>query len=174
MKLHPTESNPNEKKPSSSALLAIAAEMWKKALSILRTARVQRRVRVMQITERLALGNKQSIMLIRVDKQEYVVGCCGDSMVLLGSRKSGQGKARHRKAASITAQITNHVELVSEAKPVKARGAKIGSQVAPSSSHTVLMSGPQSAKAPSRKTRQPKMPPPTKAQLLKSFAGRIQ
>src|SRR6266700_7062726 len=126
MKLSATEPRSNGKELTrlQSTLLAVATGIWKKAISILRSARVQRRVRAMQLVERLALGNKQSIVLVLVDKQEFVVGCCGDSMVLLGSRKLGPEKARHRKAASITAQITNHVELVSEAKPIKARGAK--------------------------------------------------
>jgi len=173
MKLNPTKSTSNEKKPSST-LLAMAAEIWKKALAILRTARVQRRVRVLQIVERLAVGNKQSVVLIRVDKQEYVVGCCGDSMVLLGSRKSGLEKVGRRKAESITAQITNRVQVLSEPKLEKTQRQKVELQSAQTSSQTFLLPEPQPAKRQSRKVKHSKALPPTKSQLLKSFAGRIQ
>jgi len=145
MKLFSTESHSIEQRPSKlpTSLLAIAAEIGKKVLSVLRSARVQRRVRAMQILERVALGNKQSILLLRVDNQELVVGCCGDSMVLLGSRKSGSEKIKRRKAEPITAQITNHAELLSEVMPEKAQSFKSAVRRVQSSTSAHSLPGPQ-------------------------------
>jgi flagellar biogenesis protein FliO len=176
MKLNPTQLRPSGKVPSKlpGALLTIAAGIWKTALSVLRSARVQRRVRVMQLVERVALGNKQSIVLVRVDKQEYVVGCCGDSLVLLGSRKPGPEKARRRRTESITAQITNQTQLLCESQPKMTRRPKAQLRGAQSSDQALSIPESQPAKTSSQKAKPSKALPPTKAQLLKSFAGRIQ
>jgi flagellar biogenesis protein FliO len=128
----------------------------------------------MQLVERLALGSKQSIVLIRVDKQEYVVGCCGDSLVLLGSRKPGPEKARRRRTESITAQITNQAQLLRAPQPEMTRRPKVAFRGAQTSGHALLLPGSQPAKTSSQKAKPSKALLPTKAQLLKSFAGRIQ
>ncbi len=176
MKLSAMEPRPNGKELTKlqSTLLAIATGIWKKAISILRSARVQRRVRAMQLVERLALGNKQSIVLVHVDKQEYVVGCCGDSMVLLGSRKLDQEKTERRKAQPIASQITTlSQELIASRRETTERSKTVRRNVQ-AADQAALQAGSKSAKAPNPKAKQNKMPPPTKAQLLKSFAGRIQ
>jgi flagellar biogenesis protein FliO len=176
MKLSATEPRPNGKELTKvqSTILAIATGIWKKAVSVLRSARVQRRERALQIVERLALGNKQSIVLVRVDKQEYVVGCCGDSMVLLGSRNSGQEKTERRKAQPIPVQITNLSQGLTASQPETTPRPKTARRNVQTVDQTPLQAAARSARTPSRKTKQSKMPPPTRAQLLKSFAGRIQ
>ncbi|SRR5258708_9710731 len=176
MKSHPIELRPNGKEPGKlpGTFLAIAAGIWKSALSVLRSARIQRRVRVMQLVERLALGSKQSIVLVRVDKQEYVVGCCGDSLVLLGLRNPEPEKARRRRTESITAQITNQAQLLRAPQTEMTRRPKAAFRGAQTSGHALLLPGSQSAKVPSQKAKSSKSLPPTKTQLLKSFAGRIQ
>src|ERR1700759_2826337 len=62
---------------------SLLARMWMRLMTILRSAKVQRRVRRIEIVERVALGNKQSVVLMRLDQREFMVGCCGDSVVLL-------------------------------------------------------------------------------------------
>jgi flagellar biogenesis protein FliO len=120
----------------------------------------------MQLVERLPLGSKQSIVLVRVDKQEYVVGCCGDSLVLLGSRKSGPEKARRRRTEPIRTRITNQAQLLSVPQPEIIRRPKVQLRG--------IQSSGQQAKASNRRGKQSKTLLPTKAQLMKSFEGRIQ
>ncbi|SRR6266700_1396206 len=176
MKLSATEPRSNGKELTrlQSTLLAVATGIWKKAISILRSARVQRRVRAMQLVERLALGNKQSIVLVLVDKQEFVVGCCGDSMVLLGSRKLGPEKAERRKIQPIAAHTTNLSQELNTSQPKIIQRAKTARRNVQAVDQTPLKAESESAKTLARRAKQSKMPPPTKAQLLKSFAGRIQ
>jgi flagellar biogenesis protein FliO len=175
MKLSSTEpANAKGSTKPQITLLAVAAGLWKKALSVLRSARAQRRVRAMHLLERLALGNKQSIVLLRVDGQEYVVGCCGDSMVLLGSRTSGAETTGRHKPASIAAPVTTRAQVLGEPQPVIASRPKPGLRKVQVSDQTTLLSGPKPAKGRTQKLQPRKVLPPTKAQLLKSFAGRIQ
>src|SRR5580698_6464604 len=62
---------------------SLLGKIWARFLSIVRSAKVQRRVRRIEIVERIALGNKQSVVLLRLDEREFMVGCCGDSVVML-------------------------------------------------------------------------------------------
>jgi flagellar biogenesis protein FliO len=68
-----------------AALLALAANLGAKLLSFLRSASIQRRVRRMHLVERISISNKHSVTLLRVDDQEFIVGCSGESVVMLGT-----------------------------------------------------------------------------------------
>ncbi len=79
---------PAKRKPAPgglAAFLAPAAAILKPLLAFLLSARIQRRVRRMQLVERLALGNKHSVTILRVDDREFMVGCTSESMVLLSA-----------------------------------------------------------------------------------------
>ena len=53
----------------------LAAKLWKRVIEAIRSTRAQRRIRRMEVMERVTLGNKQSIVLVRVDERQFVVGC---------------------------------------------------------------------------------------------------
>jgi len=77
-----------KRKPAPSGLAAFlgpAIALLKPLLAFLGSARIQRRVRRLQLVERLALGSKHSVTLLRVDDREFMVGCTGESMVLLSA-----------------------------------------------------------------------------------------
>jgi flagellar biogenesis protein FliO len=79
---------PAKRKPAPgglAAFLAPAAAILKPLLAFLLSARIQRRVRRMHLVERLALGNKHSVTVLRVDGREFMIGCTGESMVLLSA-----------------------------------------------------------------------------------------
>ena len=57
--------------------------VWSNFLGILRTTKFQRREKRLEVVERITLSNKQSVVLMRLDEREFMVGCCGDAVVLL-------------------------------------------------------------------------------------------
>lgn len=71
--------------PGLAAFLAPALAILKPLLAFLGSARIQRRVRRVHLVERLALGSKHSVTVVRVDDREFMVGCTGESMVLLSA-----------------------------------------------------------------------------------------
>lgn len=73
-----------------SPLLSVARELWRRLITLLRSAKIQRREKHMQLVERIAVGNKQSVVLLRVDGQEIIVGCSGETMVMLGVNEPKQ------------------------------------------------------------------------------------
>jgi flagellar biogenesis protein FliO len=72
------------------SFLVVARNLLDQAFLFLHSTRVQRRMRRMQLVERLSLSNKHSISLVRIDSHEFVIGCTGESMVLLGMREPQQ------------------------------------------------------------------------------------
>jgi len=66
-----------------AAFFALAAGIAAPVLAFLRSARIQRRVRRVHLVERLALSSKHSVTVLRVDDREFMVGCTGESMILL-------------------------------------------------------------------------------------------
>jgi flagellar biogenesis protein FliO len=71
--------------PGPASLLAIVAQAVKPLIALVRSTRIQRRVRRVQLVERLALSSKHSVTVLRVDDREFMVGCTGESMVLLSA-----------------------------------------------------------------------------------------
>jgi flagellar biogenesis protein FliO len=139
---------------------SIAGRIWKRFLEVLRSAKVQRRVRRLEIVERVALGSKQSVVLLRVDQREFVVGCCGDSVVLLvppvpDPVKEQPKRRNHPKPKRVQPPVLAPVAaVVAVAAPVKARQNS-------------------EAKAPQIKLSL-KGQVPTKARLIKSFARKTR
>jgi flagellar biogenesis protein FliO len=72
-----------------SILQAILRQFWKNLVGLVSSTRIQRRIKRMEVVERVAVGAKQSVMLLRLDQQEFVVGCSGENLVLLGTRDLG-------------------------------------------------------------------------------------
>jgi flagellar biogenesis protein FliO len=139
------------------------SKIWKRFMELLRSAKVQRRVRRLEVVERVTLGNKQSVVLVRVDQREFVVGCCGESVVLLVAPPAEAAKVhqpkRKRKVKSKSARIS----------PASATLSSTASEV----TRTKLK---RTAKAKTSKeiTAPLKKRVPTKASLMKAFTGRIQ
>ena len=79
-----------ERKP----LLAVLRDLASRFITLLRSTRIQRRERRMHLMERLAVGNKQHVVLLKVDGKEIVVGCSADSLVLLSQSEQKQPVAQ--------------------------------------------------------------------------------
>jgi flagellar biogenesis protein FliO len=75
-------------------LLAVLRDLATRFIAFLRSTRIQRRERRMQLMERIAVGNKQHVVLLKVDGREIVVGCSADSLVLLGQSELKQAAAQ--------------------------------------------------------------------------------
>ena len=155
LQIRPSLGRQGEDSPSTMG------RIWKRFLEVLRSAKVQRRVRRLEIVERVALGNKQSVVLLRVDQREVVVGCCGDSVVLLvppvADPVKEQPKLRyHPKPKMAQPPVLAPVAaVVAVAAPVKARQDA-------------------EAKAPGQIKLSLKGQVPTKARLIKSFARKTR
>ena len=135
------------------------SKIWKRFLEILRSARVQRRVRRLELLERVALGNKQSVILLRVDQREFIVGCCGESVVLLVAPQQDAGKAQPVKRRSRAR--TKPVKA-----PVPAPVETLVKTELPATHSTPKSKSPEKIVSPLRNLT------PSKARLLKAFAGR--
>ena len=70
-----------------SVFQAILRQFWKNLVGLVSSARIQRRTKRMEVLDRVAIGAKQSVLLLRLDGQEFVVGCSGENLVLLGTRE---------------------------------------------------------------------------------------
>jgi flagellar biogenesis protein FliO len=155
---------------------SLLLKIWTRFLGILRSAKVQRRVRRIEIVERIALGNKQSVVLLRLDQREFMVGCCGDSVVLLAPPPApavpaeavqAPAKRRSRVKPAKPKMVAKHTLALTE--PLMSH-----EPVVPASAQTNLR---QSEKNPnnSANIEMPlKRRVPTKARLVKAFAGRAQ
>jgi hypothetical protein len=95
-------------------------------------------------------------------------------MVLLGSSNTGQEKTERRKAQPIASQIITPAQEIIASQPEAAQRPKTTRRNVQATGQPSLQTASKSVKTLSRKAKQNNMPPPTKAQLLKSFAGRIQ
>jgi flagellar biogenesis protein FliO len=150
---------PASERPSADWRSA-AGTVWKRFVELLRSARVQRKVRRLEIVERVALGSKQSVLLLRVDQKEFVVGCCGESVVLLVAPPAEQPKIR----------VTRQQRV----KPPALQPAVVAPpQVVEAAQQTLQV---ETAKKPRARKVSPqielplKARVPSKARLLKSFA----
>jgi flagellar biogenesis protein FliO len=158
---------------------SLLLKIWTRFLGILRSAKVQRRVRRIEIVERIALGNKQSVVLLRLDQREFMVGCCGDSVVLLAPPPEPAAPAVPAAAVQAPAKRRSRVKPAKPkmvAKHTLALTEPLMSHepVVPASAQTNLR---QSEKNPnnSANIEMPlKRRVPTKARLVKAFAGRAQ
>lgn len=155
LQIRPSLEGQREDSPSTMG------KIWKRFLEVLRSAKVQRRVRRLEIVERVAMGNKQSVVLLRVDQREVVVGCCGDSLVLLVPSVVDQVKEQPKRLRSAKTKMAQPPLLapveaeVAVTAPVKARQDA-------------------EAKAPGQTKLSLKGRVPTKARLVKAFAGRTR
>jgi flagellar biogenesis protein FliO len=113
---------------------SLLGKIWARFVGILRSAKVQRRVRRIEIVERIALGNKQSVVLLRVDQREFMVGCCGDSVVLLAPPPAPLAAAETTPSIVVAKPVKAPAKRQSQAKAVK---PKSGSRLKPSSKETV-------------------------------------
>ena len=114
---------------------SLLRKIWARFVGILRSVKVQRRVRRIEIVERIALGNKQSVVLLRLDQREFMVGCCGDSVVLLAPPPAPVAAAETTPSAIVVSKsVKAPAKRRSLAKAVK---PKSGSRPKPSSKETV-------------------------------------
>lgn len=157
------------KKPQKSFLRSV----WANFVGILRATKFQRREKRLEVVERITLSNKQSVVLMRLDEREFMVGCCGDSVVLLAPPQSqsmpanaiqAQIKKRRRaktiKVKAVQPVLAAPVPVVTtsfavEAEPVKAARAARKAKAVPQ------IESPLAQRVP------------TKARLVKAFAGRV-
>lgn len=140
---------------------SMVGRIWKRFMEIVRSAKVQRRVRRLEILERVVLGNKQSVVLFRVDQREFVVGCCGESVVLLAPPVADQVKAQPRRRHHAKSKMTQPPLLAPVGTMVDVAAPVTATQIA--KARTSRQSGL------SLKGRVP-----TKARLVKSFAGKTR
>lgn len=154
----------NEKKQKQQGgLPATLRKIWSSFIGLVRSARIQRRVRRLELVERVSISNKQSVALFRVDQREFVVGCCGDSVVLLVPPTGEAVKAKVTKPRRKLKPKTRKA-LVSAPVPMEQEKiAKPAAQV----ELAVEEKTPETIQLPA-KTRVP-----SKAQLLKSFGRRL-
>ena len=131
--------------PNRSVMQAILRQFWKNLVGWMGSARIQRRTRRMEVVERVSVGAKQSVFLLRLDEQEFVVGCSGENLVLLGTREISAECSRTVQGMSM--QAVPAQDVTAEAKKV--------------------------ARKP-RKKRAVKPKTPSAAELLRAFQGSIQ
>lgn len=181
---------PVEERPGKDTR-SVAAKAWARFMELLRSTRVRRRVRRMEVVERVALGNKQSVVLVRLDEREIVVGCCGDSVVLLSPAPAAasvaaapakiarkQIKPRPRVKAVRARMVVEpvvapavQVELAPVMEPVAAIEPVAAMQsIAPAAKIRVKPATTRKPRAARRDGRVANIP--TQEQLIKSFAGR--
>jgi flagellar biogenesis protein FliO len=160
---------------------SLLGKIWVRFLSIVRSAKVQRRIRRIEVVERITLGNKQSVVLLRLDQREFMVGCSGDSVVLLAPPPAAAvpEKAVAAKAVKAPAKRRSRVKATKSRKnsqPVLAptqRGestatfAPVAAQINPGQAEKKTDSAHNIELPLKRRV-------PTKARLVKAFAGRAQ
>jgi len=159
--------------------------IWKRFIELLRSARVQRKVRRLEIVERVAVGNKQSVLLLRVDQKEFVVGCSGDQVVLLVAPPTGQSEAQSNSQSATQTKAQTKARPKAErqrrrVRPMQAQPAVVVVQP-PASPEPVQQTAPIATAARTQtKIRKPssqielplKRRVPSKAKLVKAFAAR--
>ena len=172
----------------SKDMRSVAAKAWSRFIELLRSTKVRRRVRRMEVIERVALGNKQSVVLVRVDERELVVGCCGDSVVLLSPSAAAATAVAPAAAAKI---VRKQIKRRPHVKTARAKMVSQPVQTPAIQNAPVAVVEPVAAietvAAPVAKirikpatTRKPRASRrtdltanvPTQEQLIKSFAGR--
>jgi flagellar biogenesis protein FliO len=160
---------------------SLPGKIWARFVSIVRSAKVQRRVRRIEIVERITLGNKQSVVLLRLDQREFMVGCCGDSVVLLAPPPVAAvpEKAVAAKAIKTPAKQRSRVKAAKPKKvsqPVLAPTQPVASTAAfaPVVAQTNLQQNQKQTHSSSNHGLPLKRRIPTKARLVKAFAGRAQ
>jgi hypothetical protein len=142
-------------------------KIWASFVTILRSTKIQRRVRRLEVVERVNVGNKQSVVLVRVDEREFMVGCSGDTVVLLAPppattiatekvKMPAKRKPRAKRTQITVASRQGLVPLEPAGEPLKARRTAKKEQIVPQIELPV------------------KQRVPSKASLVKAFARRAQ
>jgi flagellar biogenesis protein FliO len=142
-------------------------KIWTSFVAILRSTKIQRRVRRLEVVERVNVGNKQSVVLVRVDEREFMVGCSGDNVVLLApppattfaAEKAKMPAKRRPRAKRTQISVASRqalVPLAHAAEPLKVRRTAKKEQTVPQ------IESPEKQRVPS------------KASLVKAFARRAQ
>jgi flagellar biogenesis protein FliO len=141
-------------------------KIWASFVTILRSTKIQRRVRRLEVVERVNVGNKQSVVLVRVDEREFMVGCSGDNVILLApppattiaTEKIKMPAKRKPRAKRTQIAVASRQELVLEpaGESLKARRTAKKEQIVPQIELPV------------------KQRVPSKASLVKAFARRAQ
>lgn len=154
---------------------SLLGKIWARFLSIVRSAKVQRRVRRIEIVERITLGNKQSVVLLRLDQREFMVGCCGDSVVLLAPPPAAAVPEK-AVAAKLVKTPVKRRSRVKAAKPKKVSQPVLApTQPVASTTSFALIAAQTNLGQAEKNTELPLKPRvPTKARLVKAFAGRTQ
>jgi len=160
---------------------SLLGKIWAQFVGLLRSAKVQRRVRRIEIVERITLGNKQSVVLLRLDQREFMVGCCGDSVVMLAPPHATvvPEKAIPEKTVKTS---TKRRARAKSAKPKKVAQPVLAPIEPAASAATTMSSSAMSSRRLAEKqadgstnielTVKPRVP--TKARLVKAFGGRAQ
>jgi flagellar biogenesis protein FliO len=154
-------------KPQPEQQKSVLGKIWANFVAILRSTKIQRRVRRLEVVERVNVGNKQSVVLVRVDQREFMVGCSGDAVVLLAPppataitvekvKMPAKRKPRTKSVQSKSAQRQALVPVAPAAEPVKVR------RVAKKENASVQIELPLKQRVPS------------KASLVNAFARRAQ
>lgn len=152
---------------------SFAGKVWSNFLGILRATKIQRRVRRLEIVERITLSNKQSVVLMRLDEREFMVGCCGESVVLLAPPQS---------PAMPSDVVKVQVKRQKRAKAIKARTVRpvLAAPIPVAASAFIPVVEPVKVSQPSPKTKPApqievplKQRVPSKARLVKAFGGRV-
>jgi flagellar biogenesis protein FliO len=175
----------------SKDMRSVAGKAWARFMELLRSTRVRRRVRRLEVVERVALGNKQSVVLVRLDERELVVGCCGDSVVLLSPAPAAVSVAsapvkivkkqitRRPRAKAVRAKMVVQpamasaiqAEPVPATQPVQTMDPVVAVEpVAPAAKIRIKPATTRKPRASRRAGRMVNVP--TQEQLIKSFAGR--
>ncbi len=148
-------------KPQTSGLPAVLKKAWTRVVQVARSTRIQRRVRRLELVERVAINNKQSVALFRMDKREFVVGCCADSVVLLVPPASEAVKtkvAKPRRKSNTSKSKTRKAVASAPIHAVAEKTVKLSTNIA-----LDIEENSASIQIPN------KVSAPSKAQLLKSF-----
>jgi flagellar biogenesis protein FliO len=155
--------NVKKQQQQQSGLPSALRKIWSSFIGLVRSARIQRRVRRLELVERVSINNKQSVALFRVDQREFVVGCCGDSVVLLVPPAGETAKAkivkprRKLKPKARKAPVTATTQI--EQEKISKAAVNIDLTVEEKSTETIQLPA--------------KTHVPSKAQLLKSFGRRL-
>jgi flagellar biogenesis protein FliO len=154
-------------KPAPEQQQSMLKKIWTSLVAIMRSTKIQRRVRRLEVVERVNVGNKQSVVLVRVDQREFMVGCSGDAVILLApppattiSAETAKAPAKRKpRAKRAQVSVTPRQALVSlapVAEPVKVR------RVTKKANASAQIELPVKQRVPS------------KASLIKAFARRAQ
>ena len=79
----PQAQTPKEFAPFAATVQSALQSAWKNVQKVLRPLQIGYAGRRLRTMETLTLGNKQTLSLVQVDGQDYLIGSTGDTMILL-------------------------------------------------------------------------------------------